>query len=88
MQSTPRFGPIEGRLAKSDRAKFVTSPLYFRGCKQEKDVARPFVMAKRTRLQRRFLTYFPTETALQMPRIRTRIDKRAVDAIYTQIWAK
>ena len=31
-------------------------------------------------------TYFPIETALQMPRIRTRIDKRAIDAIYTQMW--
>jgi len=43
-------------------------------------------MAKRTRLQKCFYTYYPKEPAFQMPRIRTIMDKRAVDAIYTQTW--
>jgi hypothetical protein len=40
-------------------------------------------MAKRTCLQKRYTRTLQIESALQMPRIRTIIDKRAVDATYT-----
>ena len=42
-------------------------------------------MAKRTHFQKLFYKYYPIKPAFQMPRIRTIMDKRDVDAIYTQM---
>jgi len=42
-------------------------------------------MAKRTHFQKLFYMYYPIEPAFQMPRIQTIMDKRDVDAIYTQM---